>query len=112
MSSNFRYPAFVAVSGNLAGRVPVADNVLSSLEQEIYPTTSLDENGIESDFQTDGNYYVDLRQSYLALKLELVKGRGYETYKTKEEQRNTRKRQKQKRKRRRRKRLQFLSILM
>ena len=84
MSSNFRYQPFVAVSGNLGGKVPVVDDVLSSHEQEIYPTTSLDENCIEFEFQTDRNYYVDLRQTYLALKLKLVRGRGYETYTTKE----------------------------
>ena len=57
---------------------------MSSHEQEIYPTTSLDENCIEFDFQTDRNYYVDLRQSFLALKLKFVKGRGYNTYESKE----------------------------
>ena len=82
MSSNFWYQTFVAVSGDLGGKVPVVDDVLSSHEQEIYPTTSLDENCIEFEFQTDRNYYVDLRQTYLALKL--VRGRGYETYNTKE----------------------------
>ena len=55
-----------------------------SHEQEIYPTTSLDENCIEFEFQTDRNYYVDLRQTFLALKLKLVRGRGYETYDIKE----------------------------
>ena len=30
---------------------PVVDNVLSSHEQEIYPTTSLDENRIEIEFK-------------------------------------------------------------
>ena len=84
MSSNFRYQPFVAVSGNLGGKVPVVDDVLSSHEQEIYPTTSLDENCIEFEFQTDRIYYVDLRQTYLALKLKLVRGRGYETYNTQE----------------------------
>ena len=74
----------MAVSGNLTGEVPVVDDVLSSHEQEIYPTTSLDENCIEIEFQTDRNYYVDLRQAYLALKLKLVRGRNYETYNTKE----------------------------
>ena len=73
----------MAVSGNLGGKVPVVDDVLSSHEQERYPTTSLDENCIEFEFQTDRNYYVDLRQTYLALKLKLVKSRGYETYSTK-----------------------------
>ena len=84
MSSNFRYRPFVAVSGNLGGKVPVVDDVLSSHEQEIYPTTSLDENCIEFEFQTDRNYYVELRQTYLALKLKLVRGRGYEFYNTKD----------------------------
>ena len=51
---------------------------------KIYPTTSLDENRIEFEFQTIRNYYVDLRQKYLALQLKFVKGRGYETYNTKE----------------------------
>ena len=82
--NNFRYQPFVAVSGNLGGKVPIVDDVLSSHEQEIYPTTSLDENGIEFEFQTDRNYYVDLRQSFLALKLKFVKGRGYDTYESKE----------------------------
>ena len=84
MSRNSRYQPFVAVSGNLGGKVPVVDDVLSSHEQEIYPTTSLDENCIEVEFQTDWNYYVDLRQSFLALKVKFVKGRAYDTYESKE----------------------------
>ena len=84
MSNNFRYQPFVAVSGNLGGKVPIVDDVLSSHEQEIYPTTSLDENCIEFEFQTDRNSYVDLRQTFLALKLNLVRGGGYETYNNKE----------------------------
>ena len=84
MSSNFRYQPFVAVSGSPGANVPVIDEVLSCHEQEIYPTTSIDENCIEFEFQTDRIYYVDLRQAYLALKLKLVRGRGYETYNTKE----------------------------
>ena len=62
--------------------VPVVDDVLSSHEQEVYPTISLDENSIEFDFHTDRNVYVDLRQLYLALEMKLVKGRGFDTYKT------------------------------
>ena len=84
MSSNFRYQPSVSVSGNLGGKVPIVDDVLSSHEQEIYPTTSLDENCIEFESQTDRNYYVDLKQSFLALKLKFVKGRGYDTYESKE----------------------------
>ena len=84
MSSIFRYQPFVGVSGKLGGKVPVVDEVSSSHEQEIYPTTSLDENCKEFEFQTDRNYYVDLRQTYLALKLKLFRDRGYETYNTKE----------------------------
>ena len=74
----------MAVSENLWGKVPIVDDVLSSQEQENYPTTSLDENCIEFEFQTDRNYYVDLRQTFLALKLKFIKGRGYDTYENKE----------------------------
>ena len=84
-NNNFRYQPFVAVSGNLGGKITIVDDdVLSSHEQEIYPTTSLDENCIEFEFQTDRNHYVDLRQSFLALKLKFVKGRSYDTYESKE----------------------------
>ena len=48
--SNFRYQLFVTVSGNPGVKVPVMDDVLSSHEQEIFPTTSLDENSIEFEF--------------------------------------------------------------
>ena len=84
MSSNFRYQPVVAVSGNLGGKIPVVYDVLSSHEHESYSTTSLDENYIESEFQTDQNYYIDLRQTYLALKLKFVRGRDYEIYNTTE----------------------------
>ena len=83
-NNNFWYQPFVAVSGNLGGKVPFVDDVLSSHEQELFPTTSHDENCIEVEFQTDRNYYVDLRQAFLALKLKFVKGRGYDTYENKE----------------------------
>ena len=83
MSNIFRYQLFVAVCENLGRKVPNVDDVLSSHEQEIYPTTSFDEKSIEFVFQTDWNYYVDLRQSFLAMKLKFVKGRGYDTYENK-----------------------------
>ena len=77
--NNFRYQTFVGVSGNPGVRIPVVDNVLSSHAQGVYPTTSLDDNIIEFEFQTDRNAYVDLRQTYLALKNKLLKGRGFDT---------------------------------
>ena len=83
-NNNFRYQLFVTVSGNLGGKVPIKDDVLSSHEQEIHPTTSLDENCIKFEFQTDRKYYVDLRHSFLALKPKFVKGRGYDTYESQE----------------------------
>ena len=92
MSRKFRHQTFVAISANLGGQVPVVDDVLASREKEIYPTTSLDENCIEFEIQTDRNYYVDLRQTYLALKLKLVRGRGYETYYNKEVKNSIKKR--------------------
>ena len=74
----------MAVSENLATKVPVVDDVLSPHEQKICPITSLDENYIVFEFQMDWNYYVDLRRAYLALKLKFVMGCGYETYNSKE----------------------------
>ena len=82
--NNLRYQPYVAVSGNLGGKVPVLEDVFSSHEQPFYPTTSQDEIRVEFEFQTDRNYYVDLSQPYLALKVKLVKGRGYDTHKSKE----------------------------
>ena len=86
MSNSFWYQPLVAVSGNLGGKVPIVDDVMSSHEKEFYPTISLDENCIEFEFQTcrNRNYYVDLRKSLLAFKLKFVKGRGYDTYESKE----------------------------
>ena len=72
--NNFRYQTFVAGCRSHGGEVPVVDDVLSSDEQEIYPTTSLDANSIEFEFQTDRNVYVHLRQLYFALKMDQLKG--------------------------------------
>ena len=74
----------MAESGNLGGNVLNVDDVLSSREQENYPITSLDKNCIEFQYETDENYYVDLKQSFLPLKLKFVKGRGYDTYENEE----------------------------
>ena len=84
MSGNLRCQPFVEISVNLGGKVTVVDDVLSFHEQEISPNTSLNENCILFEFQTDRNYYVDFRQTCLALKPNLVRGRGYETYNSKE----------------------------
>ena len=84
MCNHFRYQHFVAVSGNIGWKAPLIGDVLSFLEPELNPTTSRDENCIEFEFQADRNYYVDLRQTYFALNLKLVRGRGYEFYNTKE----------------------------
>ena len=71
----------MAVSGSVGNKVLVVDNVLSSYEQQIYPTTSSDENSIEFEFQTDRNNYTDLRHACLSLVLKLVKHRGFDSYK-------------------------------
>ena len=74
----------MVVSGNLGRKIPVVDDVFSYHEQEICPTTSLDENCIKFEIQMDRNYYVDFRQTYLALKLNFVKSPGYRTYSRKD----------------------------
>ena len=77
--NNTRYQPFVTVSGNPVVKVPVVDDVLSSHGHENYLTTSLDENSIEFEFQTDRNVYVALRQTNLALKIKLVKVGGFDS---------------------------------
>ena len=62
MSKSFRCQTFVAVCGNLERKLTLVDNVLWSHKQEVYPTTSLDENRIEFKIQPDRNLYVDLRE--------------------------------------------------
>ena len=73
----------MVVSGHLGVKVPVVGDVLSSHEKESYPTTSLDENCIEFEFQLDPNVDIDLRQTYLASKLKFAKSRCDEAYITK-----------------------------
>ena len=75
----------MAVFGNPGGNFPVIDVVLSCEDREIYPTSSLDENFIAFELQAGRIYYVDLRQTYLALKLKMVKGRGYNTKEVKKD---------------------------
>ena len=75
----FRYQPFVALFWNPGLKVAVVDNVLSSHVHENYPTTSLDGNSIEFEFHIDRNVFVELRQTYLALKIKLVEGRGFDT---------------------------------
>ena len=83
VKQHFSVPTFCS-SVWKSWKVPIVDDVLSSHEEEISPTTSPDENCIEFEFQTDRKYYFGLRQSFLALKLKFVKGRGYDTYESKE----------------------------
>ena len=98
----------MAVSGNFCGKVRVVDNALSCHEQESYSTTSHKESCMEFENQTDWNYYVDLRQTYLSLKLKFVK-LEYQRLK-----KSTKKKQKRTKKRRRRKNkwLQLLALLI
>ena len=74
----------MTVSGNLGRKVPVVVNHLSSRKREIYLRTSLKGKCLKFNFQTDRNHYVDLRLTYLALKRKFVKGRVYETFNTKQ----------------------------
>ena len=74
----------MVVSANFGLKIPVIDDVLSYQEQENYPNTSVDANIIEFEFQTDRNFYVDLKKLCWVLKLKFVKNRGYETYNSEE----------------------------
>ena len=92
MSNKFGYQTFVAFPVNLGGKVAVVEDISSFHDYETYFATSLDQNSRKIEFQVDPNFYVDLRHSYMALKLKLVKCRGEETYKSKKMKRITEKR--------------------
>ena len=62
----------------------MVDDILLPYDQEIFITNSVNENCVESEIQTERNYYVDLKRTYWALKMKIVKDRGYETYTSKE----------------------------
>ena len=80
MSNSFRNQTFVADSGKLGMKISVVDDVLSSHQQQICPTTLFYKNYIEFEFQADWNQCVCLTQSNLALKMKFVKSRGGETF--------------------------------
>ena len=65
----FDYQSFVAVSVNLGGKTPVVDVNLSSHQQENFPNTSISEDCMEIEIQTD--------RIFLAVKLIFVNRRGY-----------------------------------
>ena len=56
-----------------------------------YPRTSFDENCIEFVLQTARNFYINLRQCDLVLKLKLLNGQIYETYNSNEVEKENKK---------------------
>ena len=69
-------------------------DVLSSHDQETYPTTSLDENSIDYAIETDRKTYVNSRKQFWAMELKLVIGRSSEIYSIKKFRKSTRKKRK------------------
>ena len=55
----------------LFDKVPVLDPILGSSVQEVYPITSLNESSIEFEYQTDRNVFLDLRETFLLVKISL-----------------------------------------
>ena len=60
---------------------------MSSYTQEIFPSTSLDENSIEFELEPDCNLYLVMRDTHPSLKLQLFKGRMFDAFK--KEKKNT-----------------------
>ena len=53
----------------------------SSYTQKVFPSTSLDENSNEFEFETDRNLCLDMRDTHLSLNLQYFKGRLFDAYK-------------------------------
>ena len=80
MSLNFGNHLLRKFFGNFGVKVSVVEDILSLHEQDFYQTTSLVENSIQFEFQTNRNSYVHLRRTNLVLIWKLSKGRGYGIY--------------------------------
>ena len=70
---------------NLCDKIPVLEPIESSHVQEVYPSTSLDESSIESEFQTSRSTYLDMRDIHLQIKVCLQKGKLFDDFKKKHE---------------------------
>ena len=57
------------------------DKINSSYTQKVFPSTSLDESSIEFEFDKDRILYLDMRDTHLSLKLQLLKGRLFDAFK-------------------------------
>ena len=79
--SRFLYGAFKNSSLEIFDNVPVLETIMSSYTQEVFPSTSLNESSFEFEFETDRNLYLDMRDTYLSLKLQLFKGRLFDAFK-------------------------------
>ena len=73
--SHFWYGVFTNSSLEIFDKVPVLETIMSSYTQKVFPINSVDESSIEFEFETDRNIYLDMRDTYLSLKLQLFKGK-------------------------------------
>ena len=64
-SSHFRYGAFTNSLLEFFDKVPVSETIMSSYTQEVFPSNSLGESSIEFEFETDRNFYLDMRDIVL-----------------------------------------------
>ena len=62
-------------------KVPVLETIISSYTREVVASTSLDERGIEFEFETDRYFYLDMRDKHLSLKLQLLTERFFDALK-------------------------------
>ena len=83
--SNFRYGHFKNSCLEIFDKIPVLEPIESSHVQKVYPSTSLDENNIEFEFETDRSIYIDMRDIRLQIKFGLQKGRLFGDFMNKDQ---------------------------
>ena len=83
--SNFRYGHFTNSCLEIFWKIPVLEPIESSHIEQLYPSTSLDENSIEFEFETDRSIYLDMRDIHLQIKVSLQKGRLFDDFMKKDE---------------------------
>ena len=55
---SFRYVHFTKSCLEIFDKIPALEPIESSHEQEVYPSTSLDESSIEFEFEKNGSIYI------------------------------------------------------
>ena len=59
---------------------PFLETIMSSYTKKVFPSTYLVESSIEFEFETERNLYLDMRDTHLSFKLQLINGKLFDAF--------------------------------